>query len=360
MKPARRSAGTGNQATTAEPAVAPPDNASDGTPNAYLALRRQLDRDGLFDQQMRYYIGQIVLMIGLAAAGFTSLFLVHRWSVQLAVAVYLAAVLGQLGLLVHDIGHQQAFRNRRATELSGLLLGCLGLGWSWSWWLNDHGEHHRYTNRPGRDPSTRRALAAFTEEDATAKRGFVRLIVKHQAAVEFPMYAFVPLLFFLESVAYLVRGKAKHVVAESLLLLAHYALFVALLITQFTPWQAVIFLVVHHGLLGLYGGSIVAPNHKGMPLLAEDTPLDFLHRQVLTARNVSGSRLVDICYGGLNFQIEHHLFPTLPRNRLREAQVHVKAFCEANSIPYYETSVIQSYREIFAFLSNVSAPLRSR
>jgi fatty acid desaturase len=360
MKPVRRSTGPGKVGTTAELVEVPGDGASDGNRNAYLVLRRRLDRDGLFDQQLRYYIGQTALMIGLAAAGFTSLFLVHRWSVQLVVAVYLAVVLGQVGLLVHDIGHQQVFRSRRATELSGLILGCLGLGWSWSWWLNDHGEHHRYTNRPGRDPSTRRALAAFTEEDAIAKRGFVRLMVKHQAAVEFPMYAFVPLLFLIESVAFLVRGKAKHALAESLLLLAHYVLFAALLISQFTPWQAVVFVVIHHGLLGLYGGSIVAPNHKGMPLLAEGATLDFLHRQILTARNVSGSRLVDVCYGGLNFQIEHHLFPTLPRNRLREAQVHVKAFCKENSIPYYETSVIQSYREIFAFLSRVSAPLRSR
>jgi fatty acid desaturase len=333
---------------------------SSGGSNAFQMLRRRLDGDGLFDQQLAYYIGQIALIIALAAAGFTCLFLFHSWLVQLLVAAYLAAVLGQLGLLVHDIGHQQVFRSRRPTELSGLLLGCLGLGWSWSWWLNDHGEHHRYTNRPGRDPSTRRTLAAFTEADALQTRRFVRLVVKHQAAAEFPMYVFVPLLFFIESVTFLVRGKAKHALAESLLLLAHYVLLLALLISQFTPWQAIVFVLVHHGLLGLYGGSIVAPNHKGMPLLPDDTDLDFLHRQVLTARNVSGSRFVDICYGGLNFQIEHHLFPTLPRNRLRKAQVEVKAFCEELSIPYCETSVIQSYREIFAFLSRVSAPLRDR
>jgi fatty acid desaturase len=336
----------------------PAENGFVENANPYQVLRRRLDQDGLFHRQLPYYLRQILLIVSLTAAGFAALFLVHTWLVQLLVAVYLAVMRGQLGLLVHDIGHQQVFRSRQATDVTGLLLGSFGLGWSWSWWLNDHGNHHRYTNRIGRDPSTVRAFAAFTEEDARQKRGFVRFLVKHQAAFEFPMYGFVPLLFLIESVVFLARGRARHTLAESVLMLAHYALFAALLTTQFTLGPAVVFIIVHYGLLGLYGGSIVAPNHKGMPLLPADTELDFLRRQVVTSRNVTGSRLVDAWYGGLNFQIEHHLFPTLPRNRLRAAQVHVRAFCQEYAIPYSETGVLQSYREIFTYLRRVSAPLR--
>jgi Fatty acid desaturase len=79
-------------------------------------------------------------------------------------------------------------------------------------------------------------------------------------------------------------------------------------------------------MLGLYLGSVFAPNHKGMPILSRDDDSDFLRRQVLTARNVRGGRLTDLLLGGLNYQIEHHLFPSMPRPSLRRAQPLVHAY----------------------------------
>ena len=79
---------------------------------------------------------------------------------------------------------------------------------------------------------------------------------------------------------------------------------------------------------------------------------------MLTSRNVKSSPINDLLYGGVNYQIEHHLFPNLPRNKLREAQKIVKAFCNTHSIPYHETGVLQSQREILQYLHEVSAPLR--
>jgi fatty acid desaturase len=70
--------------------------------------------------------------------------------------------------------------------------------------------------------------------------------------------------------------------------------------------------------------------------------------------------LTDFWYGALNYQIEHHLFPTMPRNKLREAQQIVRAYCEQHSIPYHETGMLQSYQEILGYLHAVSAPLREK
>ena len=60
-------------------------------------------------------------------------------------------------------------------------------------------------------------------------------------------------------------------------------------------------------------GCSFAPNHKGMPVLSAGHTLDFLRKQVLTSRNIRGGWFVDILLGGLNYQIEHHLFPSMPR-----------------------------------------------
>ena len=111
---------------------------------------------------------------------------------------------------------------------------------------------------------------------------------------------------------------------------------------------------------GIYMGSVFAPNHKGMPMLDKDTELDFLHQQVLTARDVQGSPLADFWYGGLNYQIEHHLFPNMPRNNLKKSQPIVRSFLKEKGIPYHETGVWQSHKDILGFLHEVSAPLRQK
>jgi fatty acid desaturase len=142
-------------------------------------------------------------------------------------------------------------------------------------------------------------------------------------------------------------------------MLIHYALYFGLLFFCLNVWQALLFFAIHRALFGLYLGSVAAPNHKGMLVSEKDAPLDFLHQQILSSRNVKAHPVTDFWYGGLNYQIEHHLFPTIPRNRLKEAQHVVKDFCQEYEIPYHETGFVQSYREIFQHLYAVSAPLRA-
>ena len=93
--------------------------------------------------------------------------------------------------------------------------------------------------------------------------------------------------------------------------------YLALVFLVLSPGIAFAFLGVQLGLFGVYMGMSFAPNHKGMPLVPKDVKLDFLRRQVLMSRNIRGSRVLDIVMGGLNYQIEHHLFPSMPRPHLR-------------------------------------------
>ena len=85
-------------------------------------------------------------------------------------------------------------------------------------------------------------------------------------------------------------------------------------------WWGVAFVLIHKLSAGLYLGSVFAPNHKGMLITEHNCQIDFLRRQVLTARNVRAGFITDEWYGGLNYQIEHHLFPAMPRGNLPEAQ----------------------------------------
>jgi fatty acid desaturase len=124
------------------------------------------------------------------------------------------------------------------------------------------------------------------------------------------------------------------------------------------PLKALVFVVVQQGLFGLYLGSSFAPNHKGMPIFEPGARVDFLRRQVLTSRNVRGGPVTDYLLGGLNYQIEHHLFPSMPRPNLRLSQERIRAFCQERGVAYAETSLWRSYAEALRHLNEVGRPLR--
>jgi fatty acid desaturase len=95
-----------------------------------------------------------------------------------------------------------------------------------------------------------------------------------------------------------------------------------------------------------------------MPIATQAERLDFFNRQVRSSRNIKPGALGDFWLGGLNYQIEHHLFPNIPRNKLREAGAITKHFCMEHSIPYYETGFWRAYAEVLQYFHRVVAPLR--
>jgi fatty acid desaturase len=134
------------------------------------------------------------------------------------------------------------------------------------------------------------------------------------------------------------------------LLLVHVAGYLAAVFLLLSWPRALAFLAVQQGLFGLYLGCAFAPNHKGMPVLSQQDNLDFLRRQVLTSRNVSGGRLTETMLGGLNYQIEHHLFPSMPRPSLRRCRILVRAFCAQTGLLYCETGLVSSYSQVLRHL----------
>jgi len=151
-----------------------------------------------------------------------------------------------------------------------------------------------------------------------------------------------------DSIAFLLRERRR---LESVLLGAHLVLYAAALLIVLSPLQALAFFAVHQALFGVYLGLTFAPNHKGMPHPTGDE--DFLRKQVLTSRNVRGGALVDVALGGLNHQIEHHLFPSMPTPNLRRAQPLVRRYCAEIGVPYEVTGLVESYRQALRHLHEV-------
>jgi fatty acid desaturase len=330
-----------------------------GRGSAYAELSRQVRQAGLLDRRPAYYAAKIAGHGLLFAAGWAAFLLLGDSWWQLASAAFLAFVFAQAGFLGHDAGHHQIFRTRKANDVVGLVHGNLLIGLSYGWWVGKHTRHHSNPNHLDLDPDISIGAIAFTADQAQAKRGLTRTIARYQAYLFFPILLLEGAHLHTASIKAVLRGDGvRHRRLEGMLLLVHLAAYLGAVLLVLPPLKAAAFVLVQQGLFGLYLGCAFAPNHKGMPVVDQGDELDFLRRQVLTSRNVRGGRLVDFALGGLNYQIEHHLFPSMPRPNLRRSQALIKRFCEGRGLDHSQASLLRSYGEALRHLHEVGAPLR--
>lgn len=160
------------------------------------------------------------------------------------------------------------------------------------------------------------------------------------------------------SIRALASRAGQQRLAEAVLLATHFAAYLTVVFLVMSPVKAVLFILIQQGLFGVYLGASFAPNHKGMPILRLQDEHDFLRRQVLTSRNIRGGWFTDLALGGLNYQIEHHLFPSMPRPSLRRSQPLIRDFCRQHGLPYREASLIGSYAEALRYLHAVGTKMQ--
>ena len=325
----------------------------------FAQLSRTVKQHGLLQRRQGSYILKFAINAALLAGGWMAFALLGSSWWQLVTAAFLAVVFTQLAFVGHDAGHKQIFAGKRANDVVGYLHAGL-VGMSYDWWISKHNRHHANPNHEDEDPDIAIPLLAFTSMQAAAKRGVPRWVAKHQAVFFFPLLALEGLSLHMSGINAVRRREVKATGLEAALLTIHITGYLTAVFWVLSPLQAIAFIAVHQGLWGLYMGCSFAPNHKGMATLSAGQKLDYLRKQVLTSRNVRGGRIVDFLLGGLNYQIEHHLFPSMPRANLRHAQPLVQQFCDLSAIPYTQTSAIGSYAQVLCHLHAIGAPLRRK
>jgi fatty acid desaturase len=309
----------------------------------YAALLRQVRDAGLLQHLTGYYARRIAVAAALLIGGWTVFVLVGESWWQLAVAAFLAFMFTQLGFIGHEAGHRQIGVSRRASDIIGLVYGNLAVGLSYGWWVNKHNRHHANPNQEDKDPDIGTGALAFHRYGAANWRPAARLLYRYQAYLFFPLLLLEALNLHVASARALVQRSGRYRAWEVTLFVTHVVGYLGVVFLVLSPVKAVVFIAVQQGLFGLYLGCSFAPNHKGMPILGAEDNCDYLRRQVLTSRNVRGGWLIDYALGGLNHQIEHHLFPSMSRPNLRRARPLVREFCRQHGLPYAETGLFASY-----------------
>jgi fatty acid desaturase len=323
----------------------------------FAILNRQIVEAGLLERRSAYYAVRACLVSALFGCTWVFFFRLGSSWWNMAVAGLLGLVFSQAALLAHDVAHRQVFRTQRPSEIAGRIAANVAVGMSYGWWMEKHSRHHNHPNHDDLDPDVQPELLIWATGSAWGRRGVKGFVNRHQAGLFFPLLTLLSIDLRISSIKALRRPGMKRRGLETGLMGLHLVAYAAALLLVLSPLQALIFFLVHHAVFGVYLGMTFAPNHKGMP--HPDGTEDYLRKQTLTSRNVKGGRLTDVALGGLNYQIEHHLFPAMPTPNLPKAQPIVRAYCERIGVSYEETSLLRSYRQALRHLHAVGAPLRA-
>ncbi len=350
---------TTTDAVAAFRATEPRDPDRPSYTTAYAALLETVKGAGLLRRRVPFYsilFSGLTLALGGLAAGF---FLLGSSWFQLLIAGVLGIVLTQFAFIAHEASHRQVLTSGKANDGVGRALAVVVVGISYQWWMTKHTRHHGNPNKIDKDPDIDTDTISFFEEAAEGKTGVLGWITRRQGTLFFPLLLLEGVNLHWKSVASLferrpVRGRAFEIAAVAV----RFSLYF-LVVFWFLPLGlAFAFIGVQLAVFGFYMGASFAPNHKGMPIVARDAKLDFFSRQVVTSRNISGGWRSSALLGGLNYQVEHHLFPNMPRPNLGRARRIVREECVTLDVPYAETTLMRSYAIIVRYLNRVGLAAR--
>jgi len=324
----------------------------------FAELSRRIAAAGLLRRRPGYHVvalGSTLALYALAWLGFA--FVGDSWW-QLGIAVLMAVAFTQVAFAGHEVGHRQVTSSKRTAERIGLVLGNVLVGIGQGWWVDKHNRHHAHPNQIDKDPDVAPGVVRWTHDQARTTSGFQRFVTRWQGLLFVPLLTLEALNLHVSGFRAAIGRRVSRPLLEGVLLGLHVVGYLTALLVVLPPGKALAFFAVQQGLFGVYMGLSFAPNHKGMPILGPDERVDFLRRQVLTSRNVRGGVVTDWLLGGLNYQIEHHLFPNMPRPALRRAQPIVRGYCAELGVPYEEESLRRSYARALRALHDVGTPLR--
>lgn len=325
---------------------------------AYREVQQVVRETGLLQRTPVFYsmiAGVLLLAFGGCVTGF--ILLGNSWF-QLLIAGALGFLFTQVAFLAHEAAHRQILASGPANFRLARILGGI-VGMSYHWWDSKHTRHHGNPNQVGKDPDIEVDTISFLESDAAQSRGIVRLITRKQGWLFFPLLMLEGLnLHYLGYKHLLARGPIKGRWIELSIITARLALVIVPVFLILPLGMAFAFMGVQLAVFGVYMGAAFAPNHKGMPVIAPDAKLDFFTKQVYTSRNINGGWWATWLMGGLNHQVEHHLFPNMSRLHLSKAREIVRDYCSANNVTYTETSLVRSYAIVIAYLNRVGLAAR--
>lgn len=324
---------------------------------AYRDLRQTVIKEGILKRAYGYYAIHFTLAtVGFAACIYGIVNSPHPVITAL-LSVFFGIIAVQFAGFIHDAGHRSIFKSVWANDVFGLMCS-VPVAMGYSFWKYKHNAHHAHTNEEDGDPDLDLPILSFTKERFNEKRGLERAFAKFQPYLYFPIGVLVFFSVRTSSISYFINKFRLQLIPELFLFTTGLYFWIAWPFLLLDWQKALIVTIVTNITSGFYLLNIFAPNHKGMPHIAKGTKISFLEQQVMTSRNIQGNWFVDLLYMGLNYQMEHHLFPDCPRNKLKYIVPHLRKVCKRLKIDYTVVNVLDQNKIIIGELAAIARSVK--
>jgi len=323
----------------------------------YKELHERVRAAQLFKRSYMFYALHALFVLMAIAISWYFLAVTANTILFSIIAMLLAMCLSQLGGYMHDAAHMMILKTKIMNDVAGTICASLAL-MNYNAWKIKHNAHHGHPNQEGHDPDIDIPLFSFTGTRYASKTGLARVLRRYQAYFYFPLTFLLAYSFqFKNNIEYFIRevktGFRLSILGEMSLHLGGFFLWYVLPFLVFDLLKAVLFITIVPATVGFYIASVFAPNHKGMPVLDRNARLSFLEHQIITSRNIADNCFTDFIYLSLNYQIEHHLFPDCPRNKLKLVTPYIKELCRTHGLSFTVVGLRESFGVILNALSSV-------
>ena len=306
-------------------------------PDVFDELKKQVKEAGLLD---RIPVRGSVEMIAIIASIIIALTTAPLWN-PILLGFFFALIFTRSVFASHDILHTQYFKNKSFSKKLSYPFSALILSNSSSWWDFKHNiNHHTYCNIVEKDEDIRALDGAFTKN-----KGNNPFLKKHKHLVFWGAMLFMFPAFIGQSYKYVIQHKLW---GELALMLLHWPLIWGTLLYQIGFSNTLIVALVMNFILSPWLAFGFITNHLGCETFSEEESKNFswMELQMRGSRSLKGGKIIHWFYGGLNTQIEHHLFPKAPRFNLLKIQKMTKEFANKYDISYFETTPFMAYVQI--------------
>jgi fatty acid desaturase len=332
----------------------------------YVELSREVARAGFFRKDPWGYTWRSLLLLAIFIACYVLLLFVGNLLVVGLTLVLMAQVVTQLAYLSHDAGHLAVSRDKRVIWGMGHFGMTFLTGFSFSWWKHSHDNHHDRLNERDGDLAMKYSLVlAVHEDNVRGKQGFARRILRWQGHYVWLLMPFYHFAMMFDGLLWIVRNPKSTRVDQ--LVLPLYVVLWFVIPTLFIGWErALIHWAAESMIASVYLVLTFILHHVGKKVItpADEADMTLLRQQVETTRTLKTWRIFDWYYSGLNYHIEHHLFPWVPHWKYRQMRGVVQAFCRKHGIAYKEQGFWSAVWEVFVHLRHVGrigdAPSPSR
>ena len=318
----------------------------------YLELQREISRAGYFRPDRWGYAWRGALLLALFAAVYIALLWIRTLWFVVPTLVFMAQLVTQLAYLSHDAGHRAITANRRWIGAIGHFGMTFLTGFSFSWWMHSHDNHHGQLNERDGDLAMKySAVLAVHADAARAKHGWRRAVLRWQGHYVWLLMPFYHFAMMVDGFIWVARNR-RETRADQLVLPLYLVLWFVVPV-PFIGWKlAVLHWLAESMIASVYLVLTFIPHHVGKHVIlpSEDPEMTLLRQQLETTRTLATWRVFDWYYSGLNYHIEHHLFPWVPHWRYRKMRFAVQAFCRRKGIAYREQGLGSALHEVFMHL----------